>query len=72
MQEIKFLSQYKDKPEFLDLCRYLYVKTYEKRQYIFKQGDQGDAFYIILNGSVKVYIDEPTEYKNFMQLKEIA
>ena len=32
----------------------------------------GDAFYIILTGSVIVYIDEPTEYKNFMQLKEVA
>lgn len=27
---------------------------------------------MILNGSVKVFIDEPTAYKNFMQLKEIA
>ncbi|CAD8181144.1 unnamed protein product [Paramecium octaurelia] len=71
-QQIKFLSQYKKKPDFLELCKNLYLKTYEKRQYIFKQGDQGDAFYVILNGSVKVYIDEPTEFKNFMQLKEIA
>ncbi|CAD8098485.1 unnamed protein product [Paramecium sonneborni] len=71
-QQIKFLSQYKQKPDFLELCKNLYLKTYEKRQYIFKQGDQGDAFYVILNGSVKVYIDEPTEFKNFMQLKEIA
>jgi len=23
---------------------------------------------VILNGSVKVFIDEPTEFKNFMQL----
>ena len=37
-----------------------------------KKNDIGDAFYIILQGSVIVYIDEPTEFKNFMQLKEVA
>jgi len=32
------------------------------------KGDIGDAFYIILSGGVTILIDEPTEYKNFMQL----
>lgn len=32
------------------------------------KGDVGDAFYIIVSGSVTIFIDEPTEYKNFMQL----
>ncbi|CAD8198186.1 unnamed protein product [Paramecium octaurelia] len=70
--EIQFLKQYKDKPNFLDLCKHLFLKTYNKREYIFQQGETGDAFYVILSGSVKVFIEEPTEFRNFMQLKEIA
>jgi len=35
------------------------------------KGDIGDAFYIILSGGVTILIDEPTEYKNFMQLVRI-
>ncbi|CAD8117618.1 unnamed protein product [Paramecium sonneborni] len=70
--EIQFLKQYRDKPNFLDLCKHLFLKTYNKREYIFQQGETGDAFYVILSGSVKVYIEEPTEFRNFMQLKEIA
>ncbi|EAR83882.2 cyclic nucleotide-binding domain protein (macronuclear) [Tetrahymena thermophila SB210] len=67
---IQFLSKYKHSQEFKDICRYLYIKSLDTRQYVFKQGDIGDAFYIILSGGVTIYIDEPTEYKNFMQLKE--
>ncbi|KAL4506627.1 hypothetical protein ABPG72_000198 [Tetrahymena utriculariae] len=72
IQKIPFLKKYKDIPEFIDICRNLYIKQYEKRQFVFKQGEYGDAFYIILYGSVTIYIDEPTEYKSFMQLKEVA
>jgi hypothetical protein len=28
---VKFLSQYKHKPEFIEICKNLYVKTFEKR-----------------------------------------
>jgi cAMP-dependent protein kinase regulator len=27
---------------------------------------------VILTGGVRIFIDEPTEYKNFTQLKEVA
>lgn len=30
-QQIKFLSTYKGKPDFLQLCRNLYMKTFDRR-----------------------------------------
>ena len=37
MKNVHFLKDYKEKPEFFDLCRHLYLKTYEKKQCVFKQ-----------------------------------
>jgi len=35
------------------------------------QGEFADAFYIILSGAVKVYINTPSEVKHFQNLVQI-
>ncbi|CAD8126891.1 unnamed protein product [Paramecium sonneborni] len=71
-KQIGFLSNYKDRPFFTDLCKHLYMQTFEPNSWIFKQGDEGDKFYVILNGSVRVLIDQATTLTDVMIKKEVA
>ncbi|KRX07827.1 Phox homologous domain [Pseudocohnilembus persalinus] len=72
MGELNFFKQYSQKPEFYNLCQNLYLSSYESKQVIFSQGDSGDSAYVVLQGEVVIYIDEPTEYRGYMTLKEKA
>ncbi|CAD8113940.1 unnamed protein product [Paramecium primaurelia] len=71
-KQIGFLSKYKDRPYFTALCKHLYMQTFQPNSCIFKQGDEGDKFYVILNGSVRVLIDQATTLKDVMIKKEVA
>jgi CRP-like cAMP-binding protein len=72
LHHIKFLEQYKNSDELVDMTRYLRVETYKPKSVVFRQGDLGDKFYIILDGSVTIYIDRPSEISQFTQMKEVA
>lgn len=39
-----------------EICKYITLKVFEKGEIIFKQGDEGDAYYFILRGCIDVYI----------------
>ncbi len=39
-----------------EICRHITLKVFEKGEIIFKQGDEGDAYYFILRGAVDVFI----------------
>jgi hypothetical protein len=39
-----------------EICKYIFLKVYEKGEIIFKQGDEGDAYYYILRGSIDIYV----------------
>ena len=58
-REIEFLKTL-DKFQQRTLCRVMSVQSYEKGDTIFKMGDRGDKYYIILLGSVSVQVPEPT------------
>lgn len=62
---MKFLEQYLYTDEIYDLAKEFRIKNYGEKEFIFKQGETGDAFYIILQGSVKVFINIPSEVKHF-------
>ncbi|CAD8113938.1 unnamed protein product [Paramecium primaurelia] len=72
VQGVKFLSRYRDKPYYNELCRNLYVKTFQQRKTIFKQGDKGTCFYVILSGIVKIYANEPTCFPGQFKKREVA
>ncbi|KAK3087967.1 hypothetical protein FSP39_012913 [Pinctada imbricata] len=45
------------RPEYLkDIIRNCGLVSYQKDDIIIRQGDQGDCFYIILNGKISIYI----------------
>jgi hypothetical protein len=39
-----------------ELCKYIRLKNFEIGEIIFKQGDEGDNYYFILNGAVDLFI----------------
>jgi hypothetical protein len=39
-----------------ELCKNIRLKNFEKGEIIFKQGDEGDNYYFILNGAVDLFI----------------
>eukprot|EP01029_Cantina_marsupialis_P020544 TRINITY_DN48215_c0_g1_i2.p1 TRINITY_DN48215_c0_g1~~TRINITY_DN48215_c0_g1_i2.p1 ORF type:complete len:637 (+),score=113.56 TRINITY_DN48215_c0_g1_i2:195-2105(+) len=53
---IKHLSFFLDMPEeiALSLCKNFSMKSYETESCVFKQGDDGDALYVIIKGVVTV------------------
>lgn len=49
----KFLKRVKNNEDFRELARYIYLKKFQENTIVFNEGDEGDAFYIILEGKVK-------------------
>ena len=39
-----------------EICKYISLRVYEKGEIIFKQGDEGDAYYYILRGLIDIYV----------------
>ena len=58
----KFFQDLSEKDESLTLhsecCKVLTVQVYPKNEYVCKRGDPGDAFYLILKGSLSIISDE--------------
>ena len=53
-----------------EICRFMFCRSFERGEIIFKQGDEGDAYYFILRGCVDIYmydVDEKGKTKlNFL------
>jgi CRP-like cAMP-binding protein len=45
--------------DLLDVCKELKYAYCEENEYIFKIGDVGDKFYLILSGEVAITIPKP-------------
>ena len=41
----------------INICKHMKFETYEKNAVVFRQNQVGDKFYIILSGSVGVFIN---------------
>ena len=55
-----------------EICRQIYMKTLERGEIIFKQGDEGDAYYFILRGSVDLYMYDVDAQSGKIKLKYLA
>ncbi|MCT4642348.1 MAG: cyclic nucleotide-binding domain-containing protein [Bacteriovoracaceae bacterium] len=47
--------------ELYTLSKYLHIRHYSDGEIVFREGDNGFGFYLILNGSVKILTDTPDE-----------
>ena len=57
VSNVKFFDSLKEhKSVYRELCMYLAYEHYKKNQFIFKEGEYGDKFYILLKGEAKVLI----------------
>ena len=51
----KFLKRVKNNDDFRELSRYIEMQQCQENEIIFTEGDEGDSFYIILEGKVNGY-----------------
>ncbi len=48
--KFKIFESFKMSEMHKEICRKIYLKSYERGQIIFKQGDDGDAYFFVLRG----------------------
>ena len=76
--KVKFFADSKakvDKESFYKLLKCLQYERLKGHEILFRKGDKGDKFYIILKGSVKVMIPKPESeivFKGNMELLKVA
>ena len=63
-----FLQNIKKEEEFLKLCQYMELETFQKESVVFRQNEPGDKFYLVLRGSAKVYVQSESEVSHFKDL----
>lgn len=69
MKEIQFFQKMKIQgQDLVQICQELKHEFYKEGEVVFKQGEYGDKFYVILKGEVAVKIPDPKR-KNEQQNK---
>ena len=68
----KVFESFKMTKTHKEICRQIYMKSLERGEIIFKQGDEGDAYYFILRGSVDLYMYDVDTQTGKIKLKYLA
>jgi len=68
-QNLKIFETFKLSNIHKEICKHIYKKNYERGEIIFKQGDEGDAYYYILRGSVDLYMYDVDQIDGKTKLK---
>lgn len=55
-----------------EICKSIFTKSYERGEIIFKQGDDGDAYYFVLRGGVDLYMYDVDQIDGKTKLKLLA
>lgn len=71
LQENKFLNEIKNTKKLRDLCKYMFIRSYNERETIFEEGSVGDTFFIIHAGKVTVYKSQKTEVNESAILRRV-
>lgn len=54
--DIKFLEKFYYTEKFKQLCRFITLQCMGNKEVVFSEGDESDAFYVIVSGRVSVYV----------------
>jgi len=65
-ESIKMTNMHKE------ICKSIYTKPFERGEIIFKQGDDGDAYYFVLRGGVDLYMYDVDQFEGKTKLKLLA
>ena len=68
-QNLKIFETFKLSNIHKEICKHITKKTYERGEIIFKQGDEGDAYYFILRGTVDLYMYDVDQIDGKTKLK---
>lgn len=68
----KIFESFKMSKIHKEICRHMYSRTLERGEIIFKQGDEGDAYYFILRGCVDIYMYDIDQNDGKTKLKFLA
>jgi len=55
-----------------EICKCIFTKSFERGEIIFKQGDDGDAYYFVLRGGVDLYMYDVDQIDGKTKLKLLA
>lgn len=70
--KLKIFESFKMTPIHREICKYLFIRTLERGEIIFKQGDEGDAFYFVLRGCIDLYVYDVDQLDGKVKLKLLA
>ncbi|CAG9318726.1 unnamed protein product [Blepharisma stoltei] len=65
--DVKMFEEYKYTPKLKQLCKQVSLHSFGIKQVIFKQGDEADAFYIILSGRVSISAEQTRDGKTWSE-----
>jgi CRP-like cAMP-binding protein len=51
------------KKEIIDICQNMIIKTYTANEILFLQGQKGNTFWIIVQGQVKIFVENDKSYE---------
>jgi len=73
VKDIKVFKEFQsNRAQLEELCKNLYLKSLPEGKTLFEQGDRGDSFYVILEGSVDILIRMQDEKGGGDTLKKVA
>lgn len=55
-----------------EICKNIFIKHFERGEIIFKQGDEGDAYYFVLRGAIDLYLYDIDQLDGKIKLKLIT
>jgi cAMP-dependent protein kinase regulator len=70
--KLKIFENFKMSNIHKEICKHIYIKTLERGEIIFKQGDEGDAYYFVLRGCIDLYVYDVDQIDGKIKLKVLA
>jgi hypothetical protein len=70
--KFKIFESFKMSEMHREICKHIFIRTLERGEIIFKQGDEGDAYYFVLRGCIDLYMYDVDQIDGKTKLKLLA